>query len=124
MEIIMAIVSLVCSILTILLFFKVWCMCNDVEAIKKKYVDTKILPSELIFLHSTNDPSFDKMLARAIYNDLCSVFRDYGYTDEREEAFPKRHQYWVELCAEQGWQFPELLADKKTYKEFRDFFIK
>lgn len=123
MEIIMAIVSLVCSILTIFLFFKVWCMCNDVEAIKKKYVDTKILPSELIFLHSTNDPLFDKMLARAIYDDLRKVSIDYTYSDEWEEVYQKRLQYWVELCAEQGWQFPEALR-KEIYKEFRDFFNK
>lgn len=123
MEIFIAIVSLVCSILTIILFFKVWGMCNNVSAIKKRLENSEILPSELIFLAETNDASFDKMLAKAIYNALRNVSRDFEYSDW-EDGYKKRYKYWVELCSEQGWQFPEFFADKKTCKEFRDYFIK
>lgn len=123
MEVFIAIVSLVCSILSIILFFKVWGMCNNVSAIKKRLESSEILPSELIFLAETNDASFDKMLAKAIYNALRNVSREFDY-DDWEDIYKKRYKYWVELCAEQGWQFPEFFADKKTCKEFRDYFLK
>ncbi len=123
MEIFIAIVSLVCSILSIILFFKVWGMCNDVDAIAKTLKSAQIPPSELIFLASVNDPTFKEKLARAIFNDLRNVSRDYDYTDWEKE-YAKHYKFWEELCNEQGWQFPEAFAGKKTNKEFRNYFIK
>ena len=66
MEVFIAIVSLVCSILSIILFFKVWGMCNNVSAIKKRLESSEILPSELIFLAETNDASFDKIDRKSV----------------------------------------------------------
>ena len=123
MEIFIAVISVICSLLTIILFFKVWGMCNDVDAIREKFVYPTITISELRFLDSIKDPSFDKMLARAIFDDLRNVFREVDYS-EWGIMYDKHYKKWNELCASQGWQFPEFLTDKKTYKEFRDFFSK
>ena len=98
-------------------------MCNDVDAIRKTLKCAEIAPSELIFSASTNDPTFKEKLARAIFNDLRNVSRDCGYYDW-EDVYKHRLNSWVELCKEQGWEFPEVIADKKTHKEFRDYFVR
>lgn len=123
MEIFIAILSIASSVLCIILFFKVWGMCNDVDAIRKTLKCAEIAPSELIFSASTNDPTFKEKLARAIFNDLRNVSRDCGYYDW-EDVYKHRLNSWVELCKEQGWEFPEVIADKKTHKEFRDYFVR
>lgn len=123
MEIFIAILSVASSVLCIILFFKVWGMCNDVDAIRKTLKCGEIQPSELIFSASVNDPTFKEKLARAIFNDLRNVSRDYEHF-EWEEKYAKRYKFWEELCKEQGWQFPEVFSGKKTNKEFRRIFIK
>lgn len=123
MEIFIAILSIATSVLCIILFFKVWGMCNDVDVIAKTLKSAEIPPSELLFLASVNDPTFKDKLARAIFVDLRNISRDYEYYDWEKE-YVKHYKFWEELCNEQGWQFPEAFAGKKTNKEFRVSFMK
>lgn len=122
MEVFIAIVSLVCSILSIILFFKVWGMCNNIAAMRKLSEQTEIKSSELVFLSITNDPEFEKTLARAIFNSFRFITRDFEVS-EWNKTYEARYKYWRELCKKQGWQFPKAFEGILVYREFRDKFM-
>jgi hypothetical protein len=123
MEFIIILAYIVGAILSITLFFKVWGMCNNVSAIRKKIEANEVSSAELTLLASINDPSFEKTLTKAILNSFLSIARDKDYA-EWQEVYEARYKWWVDLCQERGWKFPEMFADKKTHKEFRDYFVK
>lgn len=122
MDFIIIIAYIVSAILSITLFFKVWGMCNNVSAIRKKIETNEVSSAELILLASINDPSFEKMLAKAILNSFLSIARDKDLA-ERQEVYEARYKYWRELCDKQGWQFPKAFEGILVYKEFRDKFV-
>jgi hypothetical protein len=121
MEFIIIIASVLGSILSIILFFKIWGMCNNVSAIRKKMEAEEFSCSEIIFRSSINDPSFDKVLAKAIFNSFRSIYRDYDVY-EWQTVYEERYRLWSELCQEYGWQFPNIFADMKLYQDFRNYF--
>ena len=113
----------VSAILSVALFIKLWIMCNNVRDIKNQNEahTSSISKDELLYLYYTNDPAFDNVLMRAIYNDLyChyssgkSIAADwyiYSYND------------WLKVCENNKWKFPEQLEGVDTLEKFKNKFI-
>ena len=122
MNLFIAIAYILGAILSIILFFKVWGMCNDVRYMKARVEvrEEKIQKDELIYLHRTNDPTFEKMLMRAIYNDLYAQ-----HLREEDEASWYKYTFddWVKVCKSNNWQFPEVLAELDTIEKFNNLFL-
>lgn len=113
------IIIFVLAILHIILFFKVWRMCNDVRAIreesKRPYTAKSI--SELLFMSRTNDPRFRDELLYAIYIELYDEA-----IKEPSRDYSTLFSSWERLCRYNNWQFPELLEGLDTSDKFLKVF--
>lgn len=117
-----SIAIILATVLSIILFFKVWGMCNDVRYMKKQAEERadKIRKDELIYLSRTNDPAFEKMLLRAIYNDL---YAQHLREEDVASWYKYTFSYWVKECKSNNWQFPEILAELDTIEKFNAVFV-
>lgn len=112
-----SIISLIAVVLQIILFFKVWRMCNDVRAIReesKRPYTVNSIP-DLLFMSRTNDPRFRDELLYAIYIELYDEAIK-GHSLDYSTVFSS----WEGICRYNNWQFPELLEGLDT----RDKFLK
>lgn len=113
------IIIFVLAILHIILFFKVWRMCNDVRAIreesKRPYTAKSI--SELLFMSRTKDPRFRDELLYAIYIELYDEA-----IKEPSRGYSTLFSSWERLCRYNNWQFPELLEGLDTSDKFLKVF--
>ncbi len=114
------IIVVVCSVLSIILFFKVWGMCNNVDKIVNQIGNKKIEIDELIYLSKTNDPTFNTKLHKAIYDDLYRVYKMIEVVDEDSEI-DKIRAKWEARCRYYSWQYPTVFAEVKTYNDFITF---
>ena len=124
MDVIVFIISAVFSVLSIILFFKVWGMCNDVREMRLRSDEKKgaVSPEELTFLYRTNHPTFTDTLVRTIYLDLYIQYR----RDNRKEAdewYQFKYGEWVKMCKNNGWEFPVQFVDVDTLDKFENVFI-
>lgn len=113
------IIIFVLAILQIVLFFKVWRMCNDVRAIRdeSKRPYTVKSTSDLLFMSRTNDPRFRDELLYAIYIELYDEAIE-GHSLDYSTVF----RSWERICRYNNWQFPELLEGLDTTDKFLKVF--
>lgn len=124
LNIILLFVAIIVSMLCIILFFKVWGMCNSVKRIERilRGESVKTPVEALIYERATNSPTFDAHLRDAVYLDLKAAC--YAVSDQQqEEDYNKSFMYWVDLCKRYGWIFPELLKDCTTAELFKQKFF-
>ncbi len=111
-SLIIALVSFIVGALQILLFFKLWGACNDVQSILAKF-NNPISIQELVLKHSIGAPDFNEKLSNAIYVDLRrygSINYDIGY------------KKWVRYCGHYGWQMPDVFVKANTYEKYKEIF--
>ena len=118
------IVYIVFAVLSIILFFKIWRMCNDLHMLKLRSDEKRgdISMDELMFLYRTNTPAFSDTLLRMVYHDLYSQYR----RDNRNEAaewYQFKYNEWVKLCSNNGWEFPAAFVGVDTLDKFEEVFI-
>lgn len=112
------IIIFVLAILHIILFFKVWRMCNDVRAIREESKRPTVKSiSELLFMSRTNDPRFRDELLYAIYIELYDEA-----IKEHSLDYSTVFSRWVRICRYNNWQFPELLEGLDTSDKFLKVF--
>ena len=109
----------VSAILSVALFIKLWIMCNNVRDIKKQNTahTSSISKDELLYLHYTNDPAFNNVLMRAIYNDL------YRHYSSGKDGYQYSYNDWLKVCENNKWKFPEQLEGVDTLEKFKNKFI-
>lgn len=115
MEVFISLIAIICAILGIILFFKVWGMCNNVKQIHEHLttVSKGCGLNELIYLWETKSPKFKEALSRRIYVDLTENVKYYTYSFEE----------WKKLCELFGWEFPKEFAECDTFDKFKYRFI-
>jgi hypothetical protein len=109
----------VSAILSVALFIKLWIMCNNVRDIKKQNEahTSSISQDELLYLFYTNDPAFNNVLMRAIYNDL------YHHYSSGKDGYQYSYNDWLKVCENNKWKFPEQLEGVDTLEKFKNKFI-
>lgn len=119
MEIIIIFAYIVGAGLSIILFFKVWGMCNDVRDLKKQLrgVDA-VSATELVYLCKMGDPSFSSVLKRTIYEDLLAQTKK----GESEAWYASQFKMWKETCEANRWEFPTIFAEADTASKFWEIF--
>ena len=113
-------ITLIAGVLQIILFFKVWGMCNDVDKINKHQAK-KEEPADmdkLIFLSKTNSPSFATELTNKIYCDFQQSRYDGYYTHETHAIYEKSYAKWTKRCEYYGWEFPTIFRECDTWEKF------
>ena len=116
----LALVSIVAAVLQVILFFKVWAMCNNVKEIKGNFLEDKVTMDQLIYLSSVRDPKFSQTLQTAIYKSLYSVYKNYD-DFVRDNAYETVYKRWEVRCNYYKWEFPEVFADAKSFNDFKKF---
>ena len=120
METILTFISVVFCILSTILFFKVWGMCNNVCQIKDRLGAGRIHIDELIYLSKTNDPTFTTKLQKAVYDDFYRTHQAQGGVDA-EFNFKRHREQWIKRCEYYNWEFPEIFSDINTLNDFKAF---
>ena len=119
MEYIISFASIIGAALSIILFFKVWGMCNNVGEIKKQLRGTNaVTTDELVYLHKIGDPSFPNALKRTIYEDLLAQTK----RSLSEAWYASRFKMWRETCEANEWDFPTIFAEADTSAKFKEIF--
>ena len=110
---IITLVSFIAGALQILLFFKLWGACNDVQSILAKF-NKPIYIEELVLKHRIGAPDFDEKLANAIHVDLSRCVSSGHYDNY--------YKKWVGHCERYGWQMPDVFAKANTYEKYKEIF--
>lgn len=116
LTIIISLVSVIAAVLQIILFFKVWRMCNKVKRISEK-LESYATIDDLIFLSQKKSPRFMDELERTVYNDLYRVFFDDDIFLVAN-AYAATYDRWLKRCSTLGWEFPEVLQNLPQYTDF------
>lgn len=137
MAIFVAIFTVISSILSIILFFKIWGMTNDVEDIKKTLKKQGLDEQERfkLFLSGEKDIVFKSLIDKVAdkYFDICETItrtqnsegKMYDFEVQKtitsEEYFSKKFNSFLEKFStkftEYGFEIPEEIKNLK-YKEF------
>ena len=114
------IIYIIATILSTILFFKVWGMCNNVAKILElKERDSEFTKVELTYLHRTNDPTFAPKLQRAIYYDLLEQSQK---EDDADNWYMLSYQEWRDVCTKNNWEFPSVFANTDSLEKFVEAF--
>lgn len=113
------IIAVVVAILQIILFFKLWGMCNNVKKLTKQIEDNATISiDDLLHMWHTKSPDFEKKLEERIYRDLKELFATVYYPQQLPGAYQIRREVWQQRCEAFGWEFPESLRDLPTVEDF------
>lgn len=118
LAIIITLVSLVAGVLQIILFFKVWGMCNNVASMNEDALRKHTTLTTLIFLHNTKNPAFEQELIKRIYDDMVYIDSAYSSDGDKSRAYDKFYATWENRCEYYKWEFPESLRVHKTWDSF------
>lgn len=118
LSIIITLISVVAGVLQIILFFKVWGMCNDVADMKEDTLRQQTTLTSLIFLHKTKNPAFEQELVKRIYDDMVWIDEYYSSDEYKSRAYDKCYAMWESRCEYYKWEFPESLQAHKTWDSF------
>lgn len=112
------IIAVVVAILQIILFFKLWGMCNNVKKLTKQIEDNATISiDDLLHMWHTKSPDFEKKLEERMYRDLKDTFAVY-YPPQIPAAYEGAYERWQQRCEAFGWEFPESLRDLPTVEDF------
>lgn len=100
-ESIMLAVLLICGILQVILFFKIWGMTNNVKRIYSSVADINIVKE----IHKHN-PDIERLLFDETYNRLLSVYK--VESEKTSELFEQTKSKCKMLYAKAGIKFPEV----------------
>lgn len=127
-------VSLLCSIATIILFFKVWAMCNDVKKLTEHFCGSEqsnvdSLNARIVAGDSTaTDDARKKLLSElqaVAKNARGMVSEDYEriYGKSIEAHISQIKGKYEKLFKSAGQQMPNDIARVKTIEDLWDLFI-
>lgn len=108
-----AIVSVASTVLSIILFFKVWGMCNDVDRIMSKVTDTVGKEEITVLIIEGKYDEAEAILNKTIAERIARMYRpDYGYTTDAIERrlgyiFEEYEPYYKKM----GRSIPERLKN-------------
>lgn len=122
-SVIISLVTLVFGVMQIILFFKIWHMTDDVQAIKKKMMPAE--PTELqkkMFLLKEiekKSPNIANILFEAIYEEMS-----YSYKNKYQEGkYEKIVEKYKELYDRAKLDIPEVFVTIKTNADYRRTFL-
>lgn len=113
MDILMILIYVVAAVLGIILFFKVWGMCNDVDKILKIVNKSTGKDEITILIIEGKYDEAEAVLNRTIAGRIASLYRpDSGYTTETLDKkltyiFNEYEPYYEKM----GRQIPEILKN-------------
>ena len=110
-----SIVVIVFGILQIILFFKVWIMTNDVQAIKKRISSNEYTIKEYIIMDD-KDTAF-KAIKEELVKRLNEIYPYYS----KKENFVKRIDFvdeYVGYAKEIGRELPEHLKSAEAFWDY------
>ncbi len=100
-ESIMLAVLLICGILQVILFFKIWGMTNNVKRIYSSVADINIVKE----IHKHN-PDIERLLFDETYNRMLSVYK--VESEKTSELFEQTKTKCKMLYEKAGIKFPEV----------------
>lgn len=110
-----SIISAVSAVLSVILFFKVWGMCNDVDKIMNTVTKRSGKKEITILLIEGKFDEAEEILNRTVSDRIASMYRpDYGFTEETIEKklgylFKEFEPYYKKM----GRSIPERLRNTK-----------
>lgn len=118
LSIIITLVSVIASVLQIVLFFKVWGMCNNITTINMRlHAADKITMNDLIKVSKINKSLFEENLYYAIHKDFASI--NYSDIDiDKSNKYKDTYTKWEKRCSHYGWQMPVELSQCDTWNKF------
>lgn len=109
MEILFAVISLASSVLAIILFFKVWAMCNHVQQINEK-ISPAVSNAALLMLAGDKEKAGD-----AVKIEYVKKLRMAYLTDSSIQAVINKY---IPILAELEVELPEHLKSENAFNKY------
>lgn len=118
MTTLVSIIIIVFGVLQIILFFKIWAMTNDINAIRKKYTFSDSNVREYL-LRGLPDDAY-KALKDEIYMRM-SYLMLYYHTEENfiKKATPEIEEY-VRVAELAGFKLPDHMTSAEKYWKYQE----
>lgn len=117
--VLLIIAIIVIAILSIILFFKVWGMTNNVKKIKEHLLTSSYSKSIILREIKKQNPHIDAIL----FDAMWSVLEDL-YLNVSEPNYKAKIEYFKKLYEQAGVPFPEDVDKIKSDADYKEYIMK